>query len=129
MNFPIEEILKLISGSGLLGANSLEGALGTAAGGFIPGAMIQGGPEAAAAALMGGGAGGALMRQLPLGDIADAVGSVARQGGAAGAVLGALPVARNLPAAAAAGLAGGAAGGVMDEREEMLRRLMRGMYT
>ena len=66
--------------------------------------------------------------QVPLGDIADAVGSVARQGGAAGAVLGALPGARSLPAAAVAGLAGGAAGGVMDEQEK-LRRMLMGMYT
>lgn len=128
MNLPIEEIIKLISGSGLLGADSLEGALGTAIGGAIPGAMIQGGPEAAATALMGGGAGGALARQLPLGDIADAVGSVARQGGIAGAAMGALPVARSMPAAAAASLAGSGIGGVMDEQEK-LRRMAMGLYT
>lgn len=125
LDIPEEMLQKIFGGTGLLGINDL----GSAVGGFIPAAMASGGPEAAAAALMGGAIAPQVARQLPLGDIADAVGSVARQGGAAGAVLGALPVARNLPAAAALSAAGGAAGGVMDEREEMLRRLMRGMYT
>ena len=112
MNLPIEELIKLLSGSGLFGVDSLEGALGTAVGGAVPGVMLQSGPEAAAAALLGGGAGGALMRQVPLGKVANAVGSAAR----------------SMPAAAAASLAGGAAGGVMDEQERM-RRMLMGMYT
>jgi hypothetical protein len=125
---PIEEILKVISGMGLLGADSLEGAAGAALGGAIPGQMISQGPEAAAAALMGGVAAPQIARQLPLGDIADAVGSGIMQSGAAGMALGAIPATRAMPAAAAASLAGGGVGGVMDEQEKMRRRLM-GLYT
>ena len=125
---PIEELIKLISGMGLLGMDSLEGALGSAVGGTVPGAMLQGGPEAAATALLGGGAAGALARQLPMNDIADAASSLISKGGAAGAAMGAIPGIRNLPPAAAASLAGGAAGDVLTEREKMLRRMM-GIYA
>lgn len=119
-----EEILDIIGGRGLLGLTDL----GSAIGGIGPGAIMSGNTEDAAAALMGGGAAGALMRQLPLKDIANAAGSVARQGGVGGALMNQIPGVRSMPAAAAAGLTGGAVGGVMDGREEMLRRLMRGIY-
>jgi len=123
LDIPEEMLQKIFGGTGLLGINDLSSAVG----GFIPAAMASGGPEDAASALMGGGVGGALLRQLPLGDIADAVGSGIRQGGAGGIALGAIPGVRNLPAAAAAGLAGGAAGGVMDEQDK-LRRMLMGIY-
>lgn len=119
-----EEILDIIGGRGLLGLTDL----GSAIGGIGPGAIMSGNTEDAAAALMGGGAAGALMRQLPLKDIANAAGSVARQGGVGGVLMNQIPGVRSMPAAAAAGLTGGAVGGVMDGREEMLRRLMRGIY-
>jgi len=64
------------------------------------------------------------MRQLPLKDIANAAGSVARQGGVGGALMNQIPGVRSMPAAAAAGLAGGAAGGVMDEQDKLRRMLM-----
>lgn len=131
MNLPFEDILKLIGSSGLLGLTDIsspENALAQLGGGVLPGAAASGGIPGAIGAALGGGIPGALAGQVPLGDIADAVGSVARQGGAAGAVLGALPVARNLPAAAALSAAGGAAGGVMDEQERM-RRMLMGLYT
>ena len=120
LDMPEEMIEKIFGGTGLLGINDL----GSAVGGFVPAAMASGGPEGAASALMGGGVGGALLRQLPLGDIAKAVGSGAREGGAAGRALGAIPGMRNIPAAAAAGLAGGAAGGIMDEQDKIRRMLM-----
>jgi hypothetical protein len=115
-----DEILDMVVNGGILGLNDL----GSAVGGIGPGAMMSGNTEDAAASLMGGGIAGGLMRQLPLKDIVNAAGSVARQGGAAGAAMGAIPGVRSLPAAAAAGLAGGAAGGVMDEQDKLRRMLM-----
>ena len=65
-----------------------------------------------AVALGAGAIPAAVASQVPLGKVANAVGSATR----------------SMPAAAAASLAGGAAGGVMDEQERM-RRMLMGMYT
>lgn len=122
MNIPFDEILKYIGSSGLLGLTDISNpgkAVAQLGGGMLPGAAMGGGIPGVAGAALGGAIPGAIASQVPLGDIADAVGSVAR----------------SVPPAAAALSAGGIAGNAMgnldpgsvlreSEREEMIRRMI-----